>query len=153
MEETITVPEHTRRKKAAKDWSSLREIEIISVSDEERQCTCGHENKPCAMKQKELLDYQPATLRLKSAAVCKHGCRALSAQHQSNHTVLPKVGATEHLLATVVVSKLHDRQPFVSFRETSIDCLSRNHGPLDYQTHRAVATHAQLNQRQSHRLR
>ena len=40
---------------------------------------------------------------------CKHGLSVCTAPVKPH--VLPKVGATEHLLATVVVSKLHDRQP------------------------------------------
>jgi len=116
-EETVTVPEHTRKKKAdKKDWRSLpREIEIIPVSDEERQCACGHEKQTLRYETKTLLDYQPATLRVieerREIVACNHGCDGSVCIAPVKPRILPKVGATENLLATVVVSKLHDRQP------------------------------------------
>ena len=115
--EKVTVPEHQRKKKKSKeDWKHLpREIEIISVSDAERQCACGCEKRFLRYEVKESLDYRPAKLcvleQRREILVCAKGCEGSLCTAPVKPHVLPKVGATESLLAAVVVSKLHDRQP------------------------------------------
>lgn len=116
-DEKITVPEHQRKKKKSKDdWKHLpREIEVIAVSDAERVCACGCEKKVVRYEIKEELDYRPATLRVieqrREVLACAKGCEGSICVAPVKPHVLPKVGATENLLAAIIVSKLHDRQP------------------------------------------
>lgn len=116
-EEKVTVPEHQRKKKKSKeDWTHLpRDIEIIPVSESERMCACGGEKKVIRYEVKESLDYKPATLRVleqrREVMACGKGCEGSLCTAPVKPHVLPKVGATESLLAAIIVSKLHDRQP------------------------------------------
>ncbi|NBX75207.1 MAG: IS66 family transposase [Proteobacteria bacterium] len=117
VDETVTVPEHQRaKKKGKKDWKNLpREIVIIPVSDGEKACACGSEKSVIRYEVKEMLDYQPATLRVieerREMVACPKGCEGSLCVAPVKPHVLPKVGATENLLAAIIVSKLHDRQP------------------------------------------
>ena len=116
-DEKVTVPEHQRKKKKSKeDWKHLsREIEVIPVSDAERRCACGCEKQFVRYEVKESLDYQPFKLcvleQRREILACAKGCEGSMTVAPVKPHVLPKVGATENLLAAVVVSKLHDRQP------------------------------------------
>ena len=113
--EEITVPSHTRRKKAKKDTSQYpRVIEVISVADEDKLCDCGCEKTVIRYETKELFDYVPAVFRIieqrREVVACPKGCSSIQTAPAPLH-VLPKIKATESLLAHIVVSKFHDRQP------------------------------------------
>jgi len=116
-DEKVTVPEHQRaKKKSKKDWKNLpREIVVVPVNDADKHCGCGGEKSVIRYDVKEMLDYQPATLRVieerREIVACQAGCERSMVVAPVTPHVLPKVGATESLLAAIVVSKLHDRQP------------------------------------------
>ena len=116
-EKNITVPEHQRsKKKIKKDTSHLpREIEVIAVSDEDKRCACGCEKKVIRYEAKELFDYQPAVMKIleqrREVVACPRGCEASIKTAPAPLHILPKIKATERLLAHIIVAKLHDRQP------------------------------------------
>ena len=113
---TIEVPAHKRKRaRKEKDLSDLpRQIEIIPVAEEDRFCGCGKEKKVIRYEKKELLDYQPSRLSVieqrREVLACSCGqCAPVTAPAPKH--ILPKVGATESLLAQTVISKLHHRMP------------------------------------------
>lgn len=111
----INILAHTRKVKKKKDLSQYpRIIEIIPVPDDEKQCSCGCMKKVIRHEIKELFDYIPAVFRIveqrREVVACPKGCGTIQTAPAPLH-VLPKVKATESLLAHVVVSKFHNRQP------------------------------------------
>ena len=114
--DNITVSAHKRKKKNTKDLSKLpRVIEIIPVSENDRLCACGQEKTVIRYETKELYDYQPAVFRIierrREVVACQKGCGAAMITAPLPASILPKIKATESLLAHIIVSKLHDRQP------------------------------------------
>jgi len=115
-DEATTVPSHTRRKKKKVDTSKYpRTIEIITVEDEDRLCSCGCEKTIIRYETKELYDYRPAVFSVieqrREVVACTKGCDASIKTAPAPLHILPKIKATESLLAHIVVAKLHDRQP------------------------------------------
>ena len=113
--ETV-VAAHTRKKKKTKSTADLpRVIEIIEVPHDERHCDCGCEKKVIRYESKELLDYTPAKLQIleqrREVLACPNACVNAMRTAKAPLHILPKVKATENLLASVIVSKLHHRQP------------------------------------------
>jgi len=105
-----------RRKKKVRDTSQYpREIVVIPVSDEDKVCSCGCQKTVIRHEIKELFDYQPAVFRIieqqREVVACPKGCPASLQTAPAPLQVLPKTKATESLLANIVVSKMHHRQP------------------------------------------
>lgn len=116
MEETVTVPEHQRARKKKKDTSKYpRTIEIIPVSDEDRQCTCGCEKTVIRYEISELFDYEPARFTIvekrREVMACPKGCAGEIITAPAPKHVLPKSKVTERLLSHIIISKFHHRQP------------------------------------------
>lgn len=114
-DETTEVASHKRRTRKSKDTSKLpRTIEIIPVDAADKQCHCGCEKQVIRYETKELYDYQPAVFQLieqrREVVACRH-CEQSLRTAAAPAQVLPKVKATESLLAHVIVSKCHNRQP------------------------------------------
>jgi transposase len=114
-DDAIDVPAHKRRKNTKKDTSNYpRDIEIIAVPDEDKHCACGGEKQVIRYETKELFDYIPAVFRIieqrREVVACPKGCGSIQTAEAPLH-VLPKVKATESLLAHIAVAKFHDRQP------------------------------------------
>ena len=114
----VDVPAHKRRKKKAKDTRDYpRVVEIIQVPEEERVCPCGCQKKVIRYDTKELFDYQPAVFQIveqrREVMACpKTQCTQSTLQIAPRPLhILPKVKATEALLAAIVINKLHHRQP------------------------------------------
>ncbi len=112
----IEVPAHKRAKKKKKDNSHLpRSVVIIPVADGARTCACGCEKQVIRYEIKELYDYQPAVFQIieqrREIMACPKGCEGSLRTAPVPLHVLPKIKATESLLAHIVVSKIHDRQP------------------------------------------
>jgi len=109
----VGIPQRKRVKKNTQQYP--RVIDIISVPEEERTCACGCEKKVLRYEVKELYDYQPGVFRIveqrREILACPKGCEQSMKTAPSPLQVLPKVKATEGLLAHVVISKMHDRQP------------------------------------------
>ena len=115
-DETTTIPPHSRRKKQKKDTSKYpRTIEIIPVDEADRTCHCGCEKTIIRYEMKELYDYRPAVFSVieqrREVVACAKGCDASIKTAPAPLHILPKIKATESLLAYIIIAKLHDRQP------------------------------------------
>lgn len=105
-----------RRKKSKKDTSHYpRIIELIELPDAEKTCDCGCQKKLLRYETKERYHYKPAEFYIveqrREVMTCPKGCEQSLKTAPAPKQVLPKVKATESLLAHVVVSKMHHRQP------------------------------------------
>jgi transposase len=90
-------------------------IEIIPLSDDEKQCHCGACKTVIRYETKQMIDYQPCVFEIveqrREVAACPKGCDGAIVTALSPLHILPKIKATESLLAFLIVSKLEDRQP------------------------------------------
>lgn len=129
-EEDIAVAAHSRKKKAKGNKELPRRIEIIPVGEEDMKCDCGSCKTVISYESKELLHYQPAILEIieqrREIATCLH-CQSGMVTAPAPLQILPKIKATEELLAFLVVSKLEDRQPLYHLEKQlaaryGIDC-------------------------------
>ncbi len=114
--EVTDVPAHKRRKKKTKDTDHLpRTVVIIPVDAADKICACGCEKTVIRYEGKELRDYQPAVFQIidqrREVVACPKGCDASIITAPAPLQILPKIQATESLLAHIIVSKLHNRQP------------------------------------------
>ncbi len=115
-QEEVEVPAHKRRKKKSKDMSNYpRVIEIIAVSEADKMCGCGCEKRVIRYEIKELFDYVPSIHRIieqrREVVACPKGCGSAIQTAPVPLHILPKIKATESLLAHIVISKFHNRQP------------------------------------------
>lgn len=62
--ETTQVAAHTRKKNKKAQKELPRRIEIIPVSDEDKQCTCGACKTVIRYETKDLLHYQPCVIEI-----------------------------------------------------------------------------------------
>lgn len=134
----IEVPAHKRRKKAKKNTDNLpREICIIPVNPEDMICPCGCKKKVIRYEIKELFHYKPAEFLIieqrREVVACTKGCEQSIKIAPAPKHVLPKVKATEELLAATVINKLHHRQPlyhlekYAGFADISRETMARWH--------------------------
>jgi len=112
----IPVQEHTRNPKtsiANHDHLPTRE-EVIPVEESERQCACGCQKTRVGFEIKWMLHYVPAVferiLQKREKVSCPRCKDQITTSALSPH-ILPKAGASEELLAHIVITKLIDRQP------------------------------------------
>ena len=114
-EDSIDVPAHSRKKKKKDTSGYPRLIEIVELPEAEKTCNCGCQKKLLRYETKELYHYQPAEFYIveqrREVMACPKGCEQSLKTAPAPKQVLPKVKATESLLAHVVVSKIHHRQP------------------------------------------
>jgi transposase len=126
-EDTTEVAAHTRKKKKI-EKEIPRRIEIIPLSDEDKQCACGSCKTIIRYETKELLHYQPCVIEIveqrREVAACPKGCDGCMITAPAPLQILPKIKATEAFLAFLVVSKLDDRQPLYHLERQ----LSERHG-------------------------
>lgn len=122
-EETVTVPEHTRRKRGRKKLpDALPRVEVIhELKDNERYCP--HDGKPLAEIGEvvsEQLDIVPAKIqvirhiRKQYACSCGHCIKTAALPPQP----IPKSMASPGLLAHITVSKYQDALPL--YRQETI---------------------------------
>lgn len=116
QEQTTTVTAHQRQKKRQRSTANIpRQVTIIPVEANARHCACGCEKQVIRYETKELHDYQPATFQIieqrREVVACPKGCTGSIKTAPAPLQVLPKIKATESLLAHIVVSKCHHRQP------------------------------------------
>jgi transposase len=125
----IHIEAHNRRKKKNKFPKDLPRKEVIIKAD--RICSCGREKHLIRYETTELLNYIPAVFEIieqkREVLACSCGS-IITAPNPPR--ILPKVQVTNSLLAHVIVSKLHDRQPLYHLEKVfserfGID-LSRN---------------------------
>ena len=119
----------SKRKKSTKPLP--HRIEVIALPEEDKLCPCGACKKVIRYETKELLHYQPAIFEIieqrREVGVCPNGCDGQIVTAPAPLQVLPKVKASEALLAFLVVSKLDDRQPLYHlekqlFERHGLDC-------------------------------
>ena len=114
----VLVSSYTRKKHKKIDKEIPVRIELISVNDENKQCSCGSCKEVIRHEIKRLLHHQPAVFEIieqrREVVACPNkNCESnnkiitASAPLQ----VLPKIKATEEFLSFLVVSKCDDRQP------------------------------------------
>lgn len=114
--EETSIAAHTRKKKEPRDTSKYpRVIEIIPVDAADRTCACGCEKTVIRYETKELFDYRPAVFSIieqrREVMACTKGCEGSIKTAPAPLHILPKIKATESLLAHIIIAKLHDRQP------------------------------------------
>lgn len=122
--EKIEISAHSRKKgKNIKDLP--RQIEIIPVSEAEKQCPCGCIKKVIDYETKELIHYQPAECYIieqrREIVACENGCEGQMRTAPAPKQILPKTKVTEEFLAFLVVSKLEDRQPLYHLEKQLLD--------------------------------
>ena len=127
----IEVPSYSRKKKNKKTKDLPRRIEIIPVSEAEKQCPCGCSKTVINYESKELLHYQPAEFYIieqkREVVACPKGCDGQVRTAPIPPQILPKTKVTEEFLSFLVVSKLDDRQPLYHlekqlFERHGVDC-------------------------------
>lgn len=114
-ETSTQVAAHSRKKKTKLNKDLPRRIEIITLPESAKLCSCGYCKNIIRYESKELINYHPEVFEIveqrREVAACPKGCdnsiiTALAPLH-----VLPKTKATESFLSFLIVSKLDDRQP------------------------------------------
>jgi transposase len=127
-EETTEVAAHKRTKKKKTEKELPRRIEIIPVSEQDKQCACGACKTVIRYETKELIHYQPCVIELveqrREVVACSKGCNNEVVTAPLPLQILPKIKATEEFLSFLVVSKLDDRQPLYHLERQ----LSERHG-------------------------
>ena len=115
IEDEVQVGAHTRKKKKKSEKDLPRRIEIIPVSEKDKQCACGCQKKVIRYERKEILNYQPAVFEIieqrREMVACEKGCDGEIMTAPAPLQVLPKISVSESFLSFLVVSKLDDRQP------------------------------------------
>ena len=105
---TTQVAAHSRTKKSKSEKELPRRIEIVPLSNSDRQCACGACKTVIRYEIKELLDYRPAILETveqrREVAVCTNGCDNSIVTAPAPLQILPKVKATAEFLSFLVVS-------------------------------------------------
>ena len=107
--DTLQVATHKRRKQKPRDTSHLpRVIEIIAIPEEEKRCHCGCEKIVLRYEVKELFDYVPAIFQIieqrREVVACPKGCEGEIKTAPVPLQILPKIKATEGLLAHIIVA-------------------------------------------------
>lgn len=122
-EETITVPEHTRKKRGRKPLpKDLPRIQqIYDLPEADKICACGCELTRIGEEKTEQLDYIPAKVQviehIKLKYACKH-CHDTIKTSPMPKQPIPKSIASPGLLAHVLVSKYKDHLPL--YRQEAI---------------------------------
>ncbi len=127
----IKVAAPIRKKKNKSEKNIPVRVEIISVPDEQKQCSCGKCKQLIRYETKRLMHHQPAVYEIieqrREVVACKDGCDGEIITAPAPIHILPKVKATEEFLSFLVVSKLDDRQPLYHLEKQlheryGIDC-------------------------------
>jgi transposase len=128
IEDKIEVAAHSRKKKPKVKKELPRRIEIIPLSECDKQCSCGACKTVIRYETKESLHYQPAIFEIleqrREVAACPNGCDGAIITAPAPLHVLPKSKVTEEFLSFIVVSKLDDRQPLYHLEKQ----LNERHG-------------------------
>lgn len=126
--DTSQVAAHSRKKKKSNSKDLPRRIEIIPLSEEDRQCSCGACKTVIRYEMKESIHYQPCVIEIieqrREVAVCPKGCDGSIMTAPAPLHILPKIKASAEFLSFLIVSKLDDRQPLYHLERQ----LSERHG-------------------------
>jgi transposase len=131
-EKDVLVVAHRRKIESQKTKKEIPvRVEIIPVSEEDKQCACGACKTTLRYETKQLIHHQPAVFEIieqrREVVVCPKGCDDAIATAPAPLQILPKIKATEEFLSFLVVSKLDDRQPLYHLEKQllerhGIDC-------------------------------
>lgn len=131
LEDDVPVAAYVRKKKNKKEKKLPVRIEIIPVTDEQKQCACGKCKQVIRYETKHMVHHQKAVHEIieqrREVVACANGCDDEIVTAPAPLHILPKVKATEEFLAFLVVSKLDDRQPLYHLEKQlrerhGIDC-------------------------------
>ena len=131
IEDDIHVAAHARKKKLKIKKDIPIRIEIIPVSDEDKQCACGLCKTVIRYETKRSLHHQQAVIEIveerREVVACRHGCEGEIITAPAPLHILPKVKATAEFLSFLVISKCDDRQPLYHLEKQlseryGIDC-------------------------------
>lgn len=140
QDETITVPEHKRKKRGRKPIpEDIPRKEIIhDLKESEKTCLCGCTLSPIGEEVSEKLDYIPARLIVERHIRLKYACRGCEGVESEQGAVkiaamppqiIPQGIVTPGLLAHIITAKFVDGLPFYrqekQFKRLGID-LSRS---------------------------
>ena len=121
-EESITVPEHQRKKGQAKAKRGRKPLpkhlprikKIHDLSHDDKQCACGCTLTCIGEEVTEQLDFVPATIQVIAHHHLKYACKGCEdTLKQAKHPAqpIPKSIATAGLLANILVAKFVDHLP------------------------------------------
>ena len=133
VEEASTPVAAHARKKKKKEKALPTRIEVIPVSEEDKQCKCGACKTVIGYEKKCMINHEPAILEIveqrREIVACSRHCEGENAiiTAPAPLHVLPKSKATESFLAFLIVSKIDDRQPLYHLEKQlahrhNIDC-------------------------------
>ena len=109
----ISIAAHIRRKKKSFPPHLPRRTEIIEAKD--KICSCGKHKVLVRYETIELLNFIPEVFEVieqkREVLACPCGCSGSITTAANPVRLLPKVMVTESLLANIIISKFHDRQP------------------------------------------
>ena len=123
VEEEITVPAHTRKKRGRKTLPKdfpVKEV-VHDIDEDEKLCGCGTQMTRCGEETAEKLDIIPAKMEVIRHIRYKYACKQCEGVEDDGPTVkiapvppqiIPKGIATPGLLAHILVSKFEDALPF-----------------------------------------
>ncbi len=121
--ETITVPEHTRKKRGRKPLPDNipRENIYHDISEDEKDCACGSSLSHIGEEVSEKLDYVPAKLKVQRHVRYKYACRNCEGVESDQGAVkiaslppqiIPQGIVSPGLLAHMLTAKFVDALPF-----------------------------------------
>ena len=121
--DTITVPEHARKKSGRKPLpKDLPRVDIIHDIDEsEKTCACGCQLSLIDKEVSEKLDIIPPEIKVIRHIRLKYACKNCEGTEDDGPTVkigplpvqfIPKGIATPGLVAQILISKFEDALPF-----------------------------------------
>ena len=121
-EETLTVPEHTRKRPKRKPLPEhLPRVEVVhDIPEEEKTCACGVSLCRIGEEVSERLDIVPAKVQVIRHIRFKYACKGCQGVEDEGATIkialppveiIPKGNATAGLLAHIATSKYVDALP------------------------------------------
>jgi len=121
--EEVPIAEHTRKKRGRKPLpESLPRVDVVhELTEQERQCGCGHLKSHIGQEVSEKLDYIPAKVQVLRNIRYKYACKNCEGVNDEGPTVaiarmpeqmIPKSISTPGLLAHILTAKFADALPF-----------------------------------------
>ena len=121
----VDIKPYQRRKKVHKQLSQILPHREVIIPVENKSCDCGTEKTIIRYETTELFHYQPPVYEVivqkREVVVCAKACAQSMETAPNPKRILPKTNVTPSLLAHVVTSKLHDRQPHYHFEKKLIE--------------------------------
>ena len=122
--ETTEVKSHTRKKAGRKaiDPNIERRERIIDISEEEKQCACGHKMDRIGEETSEKLELIPQSVYVTKTIRPKYACRHCEGTSDEEKpavkiapvppSIIPRSIASASLLSYIMIQKYQDHLPF-----------------------------------------